>query len=315
MSSISKAKQVKFWVVVNIFTAISIGLIEYYYPKSIISTYSSRSDLFIDNISTYVVCVILVSSGIYYIKSAYRKQNKHLKENTAQLINSNKEKDKLFSIISHDVKAPLNAIKQYLEFLNEGLLTPQEKNYMEGELLKTTTSTQNLLENLLEWSKIQIDGIPISIDYLNLFETLRDTLDYAKSMCAKKKIIFITDINKDLVCFSNSYMIQLVLRNLLNNAIKFTPKEGLIHIGTIIEDKQCKIYIKDNGVGIAEDKKDQIFSLNVKSTAGTENESGTGLGLVLCKEYMDKLGGAITFESEPKLGTTFYVTLPCKELT
>ncbi len=110
-------------------------------------------------------------------------------------------------------------------------------------------------------------------------------------------------------------MIQLVVRNLLNNAIKFTPKGGIIHIGTIIDGKQCKIYIKDNGVGIPENKKNEIFSLNIQSTAGTENESGTGLGLVLCKEYMDKLSGEITFESESHLGTTFYVTLPCKELT
>jgi two-component system sensor histidine kinase/response regulator len=314
MSSISKVKQVKFWVLLNVFTAVSIGIIEYYFPQSIINTYSSRRDLFIDNISTYVVCVVLVSLGIYYIKSAYSKQSKRLKENSTQLVNSNKEKDKLFSIISHDVKAPLNAIKQYLEFLSEGLLTPQEKSYMEGELLKTTISTQNLLENLLEWSRIQIDGGPISIEYLNLSETLKGTVENTKIMCAKKSIIFITDINKEVICFTNSFMIQLIVRNLLNNAIKFTPKEGLIHIGIIVEDKQCKIYIKDNGVGIADDKKDEIFSLNVKSTAGTENESGTGLGLVLCKEYMDKLSGEITFESEPSLGTTFYVTLPYKKL-
>lgn len=314
MSSISKVKQVKFWVLLNVFTAVSIGIIEYYFPQAIINTYSSRRDLFIDNISTYVVCVVLVSLGIYYIKSAYSKQSKRLKENSTQLINSNNEKDKLFSIISHDVKAPLNAIKQYLEFLNEGLLTPQEKSYMEGELLKTTISTQSLLENLLEWSRIQIDGGPIRIEYLNLSETLKATLENIKIMCSKKNMIFITDINKDVICFTNNYMIQLVVRNLLNNAIKFTPKGGLIHIGTILEDKQCKIYIKDNGVGIAEDKKNEIFSLNVKSTVGTENESGTGLGLVLCKEYVDKLSGAITFESESSLGTTFYVTLPCKKL-
>lgn len=312
MTSITQKKQLKFWVLFNIFTAVSIGVIEYYYPQSIISTYSSRLDLFIDNISTYVVCVVLVSSGIYYLKLAHSNQNKRLKENTTQLINSNKEKDKLFSIISHDVKAPLNAIKQYLEFLNEGMLTPQEKVYMEGELLKTTISTQKLLENLLEWSKSKIDGSPVKLGFHNLRGSLNSTIESANDLCNKKGIKLKREIDSNLNCFLNPHMVQLIIRNLLNNAIKFTPTNGEITIGAKVNGSDCSIYVKDSGVGIAAVKQKEIFSMNVVSTSGTENETGTGLGLILCKEYIEKLGGDISFESVPGKGTTFYVTLLCE---
>lgn len=309
MCMISNSKYVKFWILFNLLSVLIVGLIEYQFPNSILINYTSRSDVFFDNLSTYIICAILLSSGLSYIKKSYQLQNEKLAINTELLYKMNSEKDKLFSIISHDLKSPLNAVKQYLEFLATGELKNEERAFIEKELLQATASTQSLLENLLEWSKNQIDGIKLVLESSDLVEAIDTTIQQAEILCKRKGINFSLEIPEQVVCLLNKHMIQLIVRNLLNNAVKFTPSGGNIILGIHQENQHVILSVKDNGVGISQEKKPEIFSLNIKSTFGTNREKGTGLGLILCKEYVEKLNGEITFESELNKGTTFYVKL------
>ncbi|MEO5910007.1 MAG: HAMP domain-containing sensor histidine kinase [Pelobium sp.] len=312
LASIVEIKKIIIYLFFNLITIVLISSVELYYPQSILSTYKNRTDMYTDNVISYILVSSLIACGIYFLRKNNHQQKAALENSAISLIKMNDEKDKLFSIISHDLKTPLNAVKQYLEFLNEGNLTPEERKFIEEQLLITTIGTQNLLHNLLDWSRNQIEGRPLALEYLNLEECLVDTVKNAKGLCEKKEITFINDIDRDINCFLNKHMIEMIVRNLLNNAIKFTHPNGYIKLATEVKDKICRISIKDDGMGIAQADQADLFSLKIKSSSGTQNERGTGLGLVLCKEYIQKLGGEIGFESEVGKGSTFYITLLCE---
>ncbi len=309
MTSVVDKKSVWFWLILNLSVVAGLFCIENLNPSFILVGYESRFFVFADVYASYVMVIILMATGILYKRIAYEKQRRVLEIKALTLEKRNTEKNKLFSIISHDLRAPVGAVKQYLKFLNEHDLSLEEKNIIEKGLLKTSTEAYELLDNLLIWTRSQMDGTKTELVSLNASEALKFTILQAKEMAKEKEVEIVEEI-ADLQVIADKDMLQLVVRNLISNAIKFTNFGGRIDVKVFSRNHQVIFEITDKGVGISESAKQHIFSLDIKSTAGTKKEKGTGLGLVLCKEYTLLQNGTIWFESITGKGTSFFVALP-----
>jgi two-component system sensor histidine kinase/response regulator len=214
------------------------------------------------------------------------------------------------SIISHDLRTPLINIQSYLELLNEDELDSEQRPALEKDLLTATNSTMAMLSNLLQWSKSQMQGPSVNLLQLNLLSILKSTLEMGEIQAGKKSITFNYHIGHNINVIADSDMLQLVIRNLISNAIKFTPEGGIINIDTQLEQHECKITVKDSGKGIAPQVQEKIFSITTEPEYGTNNERGAGLGLLLCKEFIERQGGRIEFKSVVGQGSAFYVFIP-----
>lgn len=229
----------------------------------------------------------------------------------------NATKDKFFSIIAHDLKNPFNIILGFAD-----LLLQNHKEYDEDtreSVIKTiydiSLKTFNLLENLLAWSRTQMGKIPFSPKVIDLQTLTNDSISLFKEIADKKKIKLTSMVTEDLSVFADRDMVATVLRNLIINGIKFTPREGRVIVrADKSADNMILIEVKDSGIGINPEKIEVIFSVDRDwSEPGTEDETGTGLGLFLCKEFVEKNGGRIWVESEVSVGTSFYFTLPVNQ--
>jgi two-component system sensor histidine kinase/response regulator len=186
--------------------------------------------------------------------------------------------------------------------------------FIEKSLVKSVGSTQDLLHNLLQWSNSQMKKVVVDLQEVKLEEVLRSTINTFYQIALNKEINLATDVDSSIFVTADINMLQLIIRNLINNAIKFTPPKGKIWIKALIENDCCVLTVVDNGVGIPIEKQSKIFSLDIQSTAGTTLETGSGLGLVLVKEYTVMQQGKIWFKSEPGQGTTFYVSFPGRQM-
>jgi len=199
-------------------------------------------------------------------------------------------------------------------------LSNQKKKEFAGIINESANNIYRLLENLLEWSFAQTGALQINAKNIDLGLLIYDTISLSKSMQENKRIKITQDIQTQRLAFADEDTIRVVLRNLLSNALKFTPKGGRIDF--LVEEQKVDgscdnivIRVKDFGVGIKHDDIANLFSLKNKFKAtGTEKETGTGLGLILCKEFVEKNGGKLFVESEPGKGSTFSFTLPCNKL-
>ncbi|HYK75350.1 MAG TPA: HAMP domain-containing sensor histidine kinase [Daejeonella sp.] len=308
--SVSPKKQYGLWVSINLSLVLILLGLEYTYPSLIVDNYPSELTRFIDTASAYLIIVVLVFAGMTSIRRKYYKEKKAVLGKTHQLERLNSEKNKLFSIISHDLKTPLSMVHQYLELLNVFDLEPEEKEEIEAGLLRATRNTQDLLSNLLAWSNNQMEGIRVNLRGLNLKNSLTKTLNTLQMIAAQKQQNLQVNISSEIDVWADKDMLQLVIRNLVSNAIKFTPNGGEIRVFTQIDNKNCIFVVQDNGVGIDMDRQKALFSLKLRSSFGTQNEKGIGLGLLLCKEYTEMQNGKIWFKSELGQGTSFYVSLP-----
>jgi signal transduction histidine kinase len=322
--AITPHRQHKLWLLLNIISVLALHLIEYIYPHLAPDQYLSRTDKFLDKTSAYIVTVLLIYYTIKYIRRNYdyeklqveekrrdiENQHQHILAQNEQLEHLNTEKNKLMSIIAHDLRGPLSNIQNYLELVSEYGLDKEEREVVEGDLLKVTQSTLNMLSKLLIWSKSQMDGVTVKLSDLNLNNTLKNTLELERIMAMKKNIDLSYAIDETISVVADSDMLQLVIRNLVSNAIKFTPAGGRVDVSTKKINNECRISIADNGRGIPFEQQADIFSLKARSTFGTSNEKGVGLGLILCKEFTDQQGGRIGFESTPGRGSTFFVFMP-----
>lgn len=220
-------------------------------------------------------------------------------------------KDKLFSVVSHDIKSPLNSLKIALILAHSGDISPDEFKNIAIGLEEHLEKTTEFIQNLLHWARLQLQGEVFEPQRLDLSVIIDETCALLAMEWTKKNIRVDRDLpDFPLTVHADPNMIQSVVRNLLTNAIKFTPAGGTITIRAKGEGKEFVISISDNGVGIPPARRHQIFTLENITTLGTQQESGTGLGLVLCKEFVEKNKGRIWFESEENKGTTFYFSLP-----
>ncbi|QHS58632.1 sensor histidine kinase [Chitinophaga agri] len=294
---------------------------EYIDPSWIRDSYGNVENRFVDILSSYLItltCIYLITN---YLRKNYEreKQNAEEKANKIDIQNINLEqlnqkKDKLFSIIAHDLQSPLNSIITTLHLIAEYDLEEEEKKMLGDELLTLTKNTSSLLTNLLTWSKLQMDGKGVRLSNENVHDAVERVLTIQRLLADKKSVSIVSRVDPDVYITADHNMLELIIRNLINNSIKFTPSGGHIEISLHIQENNCHLMIADNGIGIDPIHHDEIFSLKTQSTFGTNNEKGIGLGLVLCKELLTLQNGELWFESTPGEGTTFFASFPLSEV-
>jgi PAS domain S-box-containing protein len=236
-----------------------------------------------------------------------------IRQKNAELIKVNLEKDKFFSIIAHDLRSPFNGFLGLTEVLAVDLpnLSMNQIQEFVINIRKSATNLYRLLNNLLEWAQIQKGSIHYNPTINNLLLLIDECLSLSKESAKAKNINIVIDIDEDLKVFADKNMLQTIIRNLVSNAIKFTPEGGdVILSASINNENHIKFTVKDSGIGMSQSMIDDLFRIDVKSSRkGTQGELGTGLGLLLCKEFIEKHGGRIWVESIVGTGTTFHFTL------
>lgn len=237
-----------------------------------------------------------------------------IEQQAENLRQSNLLKDRMFSIIGHDLRSPLSAAKLKMDFIRRGIIDPKGADFMEGTvigLLKTMDEALNLLQNLLGWAKSESDKIQIIPEPVDVYDLAEQTFRLLQLGSEHKNIQLINKIPKDTFVYADLNTTKTVLRNLISNAIKFTPVNGIISVGGNENQESLTIEVTDNGQGIPKEDIQKILNPNEHfSKLGTEKEPGTGLGLVLCQSFIKKNGGTLHIKSTVGKGSTFYFDLP-----
>ncbi|RQD65367.1 PAS domain-containing sensor histidine kinase [Desulfonatronovibrio magnus] len=245
-----------------------------------------------------------------------RKKAEHkIKSINEQLQKVNAEKDKLFTIIAHDLKSPMAGVYGTSQILAEepDSLSLEEISHISAEIQKISKKALDLLNDLMQWARMSQGGMDFSPEKCSLYELARSSLYTACDVAEKKNITVKCLIPEDIIVMADQPMINTVIRNVIFNAVKFTNCGGNISITASQPGPDVQVCISDNGIGMSEAILSNAFSINkCKRRVGTDGEKGTGLGLVLCKEFVEKHGGRIWLESEPGKGTKVYFTLPGK---
>jgi two-component system sensor histidine kinase/response regulator len=239
-----------------------------------------------------------------------------LRKINIELAEINATKDKFFSIISHDLRSPLSGLMQVLLIIVEDYdsLENDEKQQMITDVANTSKRTYDVMENLLEWSSIQTGTIPFYPKKLTLLSLLNNLEDLYNQNLKNKEITLKIDVGPKISVFADKKMTETILRNLISNAIKFTHPNGTISVSSEPGNDFVVIKVSDTGVGIKPELLSELFKVDkVQSTPGTAKEAGTGLGLILCKELVEKQNGKMWVESKEDEGTTFYFTLPTEK--
>jgi signal transduction histidine kinase len=242
--------------------------------------------------------------------------NEQLEKSEKELQGSLSEKDRFFSIIAHDLKSPFNGLMGFTNLLMqdfEQFSSAEVKNFI-VHINASVKNIYNLIENLLDWSRIQTGRMEFNPEALSLPGQVKPVFSLLKNNAITKGIKLEQCISKDIAVFADEKMLHCVLQNLISNAIKFTNPDGNITISACKEDGHVKVSVADTGVGISKNSLDKLLKIDSNlSTEGTAHEKGTGLGLILCKEFIEKNGGSIEVESQVNKGTTFTFTLPAAE--
>jgi hypothetical protein len=287
------------------------------YPLHTISSTEFYNEILI------VTCIYITIFMItYFYKIDYivlRKTNKELdfrkliiEEQSKELQQINSTKNRLFSIIAHDVRYPLSSIKGVMELFDSESISKQEFKELSKRLQQNVDNVHGMLDNLLLWSLSQMEGIKPKRAPFDLNFIIDESLLIFKESATQKQINLTDYSATNLLALGDEYQIKTVLRNLINNAIKFTPLQGNIAIHSSIKEQFIHLKITDSGLGIEKNDLTQIF-LNPKLKTGTAGEKGTGFGLFLCKELIEKNGGTIQINSEIGRGTTVDLLLPAVE--
>lgn len=239
-------------------------------------------------------------------------KNKVLLEQKEQLKELNQVKDKLFSIISHDLKGPLNSLKAVLNLVSQGGISMEEMKMLASSLNERVNQTFHLLENLLNWAKTQMRGKHINPQPISMYVVAQSTTELLRQIAQDKGIQLHNYVNpKGKLVIADQDMMNLVVRNLIANSIKFTAEGGEVSIHSEPMEDFLKITVSDTGKGIKEEDQAKLFDIRNNFTeTGTAQETGTGLGLGLCKDCVDKNGGRIWVESEVGKGSHFHFTVP-----
>ncbi len=266
--------------------------------------------------------------GVDYVTKPFRARelivrvNTHVKNKTEQSMllesvseykNINEEKDKFFSIIAHDMRNPLAAFKSIAELLDntfDEMTRADIKNYI-STIRESSERLYDLFQNLMSWSRSRTNSIMFSPQIISLDFVVNNVIDLIRINADKKDIDIYTNYDQLIELYADVNMLSTILRNLISNAIKFTNPKGLIEVNVDVEGEFLHFVIKDNGIGIEKSRLEKLFEYNqTASTVGTNGEKGTGLGLMLCKEFVSKHEGKIWAVSEPGKGTSFHFVIP-----
>lgn len=241
------------------------------------------------------------------------KTHLSLKQTQMELREANAAKDKFFSIIAHDLKNPFSSLLGYTGILLKKYdeYDDERKIQMIKAIRESSERVLSLLENLLDWSQKQLGQMNCDPELINLAQIALENISLLESPAKSKNIIIYSNIDEDTMAFGDLNMIKMVFRNLISNAIKFTNLEGEIQLSCKEIGDYQEVVISDTGVGIAEEDLENLFRIDVHhSTEGTKKERGSGLGLLLCKEFIEENGGKIWVKSNQDEGSKFYFTIP-----
>ena len=260
-----------------------------------------------------ILLILAILVLINRSRATFKSLNTKLQRSEKELKESNANKDKFFSIISHDLKSPFNVLIGIADLLHKEYDDLSEEEIKTHILLLRDTSSKaySLLEDLLQWTKTQTGKMEYRMEPINLFVKSHAVTDLLGANASKKNITITNKVGKNTLAFADGNAVETVIRNLLSNAIKFTPGGGEIFIEAEILEQEVEFSITDTGTGMSQKVKDRIFKIEEHiSTPGTNNEIGTGIGLILCKELIEHWGGKIWAHSGPGQGSKFAFTLP-----
>jgi signal transduction histidine kinase/uncharacterized protein HemY len=290
-------------------------------------------------VTFFVVTVCLFIALLFYNRyRSNKKLNKTLSETNTKILSQNEElekilrkltesetklreanatKDKFFSIIAHDLRNPFNSIMGLSGLLKDewGHLSEDNKKKFISNIRLSSENVYRLLENLLQWSRAQVGTMEYNPVNFRLAEVVDENICLLQSQAGRKNISLASTVPALLEVHSSVNMLTTVLRNLLSNAVKFTPEGGLVKISSHARDGMVEVAVEDNGIGISPEDVEKLFRPDQNfRRKGTNNEDGTGLGLILCKEFVEKNGGQIRVESEPDKGSRFIFTVQPKKV-
>lgn len=262
-----------------------------------------------------VLSFILYRMNVQRLKTneALQQSNIELTETSKALKEANAAKDRIFSIIAHDLRSPFSIILGFVNVFKRRYdkISKEETFQLIDNLEQNTEATFGLLKNLLEWSRSQLGTLKCEPIRLNLSQVIDDCISASRPNANEKNIAITTQMEPDILATGDKHLTSIVMRNLLSNAIKFTEPGGEVTISIAQINGVAEISVRDTGVGIPEKRLETLFQLeHIVSTRGTADEKGTGLGLVLCREFVEKQGGRISVESKEGKGSCFAFTLP-----
>lgn len=242
-----------------------------------------------------------------------KKAEEEINLKNEQLMELNAEKDKFFSIIAHDLRGPFSSFVAATQILTEEIQTmkPEDVSNITLSMKKSASNIYSLLDNLLEWSQMKRGGISFYMEKLDLMKYINEGVEIFGESARKKEIGFSLSVPEGMSVVADKHMLETIIRNLISNAIKFSLKGGMVEIAALQPDENfIEVRFKDFGIGMKQELKNRLFMINERtSRTGTAGELSTGLGLLLCKEFIEKCGGVVTVESEEGKGSTFSITL------
>jgi signal transduction histidine kinase len=273
------------------------------------------------------ILVVVMALSVILLVSVYRsgrrrrqintllvKHQQETEKRSVELERLNQVKDKFFSIISHDLRSPINALSGLLDLIDKGAVTAEELPKHIKELKARFNHTRILLNNLLDWTLLQMDKLNLQATKIDLKNIVDENIQLFGTIPGKE-IKLTNEIAPNTIGYADSNTINLVIRNLITNAVKFTNDKGEVRVNATTQGNDWVVSVKDNGVGMPTDVLRILFDKTAPyTTRGTANEKGTGLGLILCKEFVEKNGGKIWVESAEDYGSSFYFTVPKPEV-
>ncbi|MDR2039776.1 MAG: HAMP domain-containing histidine kinase [Bacteroidales bacterium] len=233
-------------------------------------------------------------------------------ENTG-LENANAVKNRLLSIISHDLRSPMSSLQALLNLFNTNGIARKDLIDFFGKLLSRVENTSTMLENLLHWSHYQLNGIEPIFEKVDIQKIIDDSINFYHMQAEQKRIVIDNSLRTSVLVYADIEMLKIILRNLISNALKFTYNGGIITIKAFKKEGYVIVSVKDTGIGITSEDQSKIFSMSNFTTLGTDKEKGTGLGLMLCKDFVEHNRGKIWLDSKIGVGTTFYFSIPLAE--
>ncbi len=288
-----------------------------------------RQQRLMRNVYLGIIITVLFISGLTYF--GYKKikksnvllnsknieisfQKDEIEKQAEDLRELNALKDKIFSIISHDLRSPLFSLIGMLNLAKDGYFSIEEQNQILSELSKNVEYNTELLENLLKWASSQMMDNSINPIYFDIYDIVSNKVNLYEKTAAQKGIKLESKVNINTLVLADRDMIEVVMRNLITNAIKFSKEGDVVVISSKSHEGTITTCVADNGMGISSEAIGKLFGKHVFSTRGTLNEKGTGLGLILCRDFIQLNGGRIWVESELYKGSKFFFTLPAKQI-
>jgi signal transduction histidine kinase len=309
-------------LVIQIVVLALLMAVEFFYPHFVPETYLSREHRFLDVAFTVTVALALTYATLRLVITAYTRERRRVATLGSNLLSKNKElselnaqKDRLISILSHDLRSPLTSIKGFLSIVNDpaARISDDERIQIEQQLLRMVDGTVDIVDNLLAWSKHAQQSRIEHLTAVNLSDLVCTVLATAQIMAHQKQIVINNECHEGHVALGDASLLTIVIRNLVGNAIKFTEPGGAIHIRSKHVPKGIEISVTDTGIGMNQSQLDALFQFKPGYSFGTGHERGTGMGLIVCKELVEKMDGELSVVSQVGKGSAFTLLLPLPE--